>query len=90
MEDQPQERTSDLKALAEAKFGKETLSAAEKLLLEKVPTGEWAICGPNDDNADPSNNPGDADNWGPTRQIRADCSMFLRADRQPLLHVGSG
>jgi hypothetical protein len=80
MENQPQGRASDLKALAEAKFGKETLSDAEKLLLEKAPTGEWAICGPNDDNADPSNNPKDADNWGAARQIRAELLGWLCID----------
>lgn len=82
MEDQPQERASDLKALAEAKFGKETLSDAERLLLDKIPSGEWAICGPNRDKADSNNDPKDADNWGPKRQIRAELIAWLCMDRE--------
>jgi len=81
MEDQPEERASDLKALAEAKFGKETLSDAEKLLLEKVPNGDFAICGPNRDDSDPSNKPEGADKWGPKRQIRAELVGWLCMDR---------
>ena len=52
-------------ALAEAKFGKETLSDAEKLLLEKVPIGEWAICGPAHDRSAANNNPTKEDNDDP-------------------------
>lgn len=79
MDDHPQERANELQALAEAKFG--TLSDAEKLLLEKVPIGDFAICGPNDDNGDPRNNPRDADNWGPKRQIRAELVGWLCMDQ---------
>ena len=94
MEDQPQERASDLKTLAEAKFGKETLSDAEKLLLENVHTGEWAICGPKRDRADsnnnptkaddddPTNSPGDADKWGQARQIRGELVEWLCIDQE--------
>ncbi|MGA3054523.1 MAG: hypothetical protein ABSD63_09975 [Candidatus Korobacteraceae bacterium] len=80
MEDQPKGRTSDLKALAEAEFGKGTFSNAEKLLLEKVPVGEWAICGPNSTDRDKANDPQDADNWGPKRQIRAELVGWLCMD----------
>ena len=96
-EDQAQERPSDLKALAVAKFGKETLSDAEKLLLENVPKGKWAKCGPKHDDdrsnnpsnsplkvddADSNNNPQEADNWGATRQIRAERVGWLCMDHQ--------
>jgi hypothetical protein len=68
---------SDLTALAEAKFGKQTLSDAEKLLLEKAAVGEPAICA-NDKN----NNLEDAGNWGPERQIRAALVVWLCTDRE--------
>jgi hypothetical protein len=99
MNDQPQGRATDLMALAEAKFGKETLSDAEKLLLEKVPIGEWAICGPMHDRAvangnptkedddDPKNNPADADKWGPARQIRGELVKWLCLDHESRKHV---
>ena len=81
-DDQTRGRASDLKALAAAEFGGETLSAAENLLLEKVPVGEWAICGPNGNDRDEKNDPKDADNWGPTRQIRAELLGWLCMDRE--------
>ena len=95
MEDQPQGRASDLTALAEAKFGK--LSHAEKLLLEKVPSGDFAICGPKRDRADsnptkeddddPRNNPGGPDKWGEARKIRADLVAWLCTDQEAREHV---
>ncbi len=78
MDDQPQGHASDLQALAEANFG--TLSDAEKLLLERVPIGEWSVCGPNDNNRDKANDPKDADNWGPARRIRAALLDWLCTD----------
>ena len=75
-EDHPQEPAGDLKALVRAKFGK--LSDAEKLLLEKVPYGDLAICSPNDNDADPKNNP--KYYWEPTRQIRAELIGWLCTD----------
>jgi hypothetical protein len=83
MDDQPQERVSDLKAMAEAKFVK--LSRAEKLLLEKVSTGDFAGCGPSDEDKD--NNPKDADNWGPERQIRAPLLGWLCMDQEARKHI---
>ncbi len=91
-EDQTDGRPSDLTALAEAKFGKETLSDAEKLLLEKVPSGDFAICGPNRDRPDsnptkaddddPNNDPRDTDKWGQARQIRAELVAWLCTDHE--------
>ena len=78
MEDQTDGRPSDLKALAEARFG--TLSDAEKLLLENVHTGEWATCGPKREDTDPTNDPKDADKWGEARQIRAGLVAWLCTD----------
>ena len=83
MEDQPQGRASDLKALAEAKFGK--LSEAEKLLLQKVPSGEPAVCSPSHDYSD--NDPNNADGWAPTRQIRAELVGWLCMDQKARKHV---
>jgi len=85
MENQPQQRASDLRALAEAKLS--TLSDAEKLLLEKVPTGDFAICGPNDDKTDPGNDPKHADNWGPARQVRAELIGWVCMDQNARKHV---
>jgi len=61
MDDQTQAQAGGLKRLA-AKFGK--LSAAENVLLEKVPSGDWANCSTlNDKGWDPK----DADKWGAER-----------------------
>ncbi len=86
MEDQPQGRATDLGELAQTKFGKDTLSHAENLLLEKVPTGEWAVCGPNRDEKS-TNNPYDADNWGREREIRAALIVWLCVDQEARKHV---
>jgi hypothetical protein len=74
------QRASDLKPLAEAKFGK--LSDAEKLLLEKAPSGDFAICGPNREDTDPSNDPKEAYQWGKARQIRAVLVAWLCTDHE--------
>ena len=65
---------TDLKTLAEAKFGKETLSDAENLLLEKVPTGDLANCSILDDKGD---NPKEADGWTQKRRIHAEVVVWL-------------
>jgi hypothetical protein len=49
MEDHSREATNDLTALAEAKFGKGSLSDAENLVLKNVTSGKWAKCGPKHD-----------------------------------------
>jgi hypothetical protein len=48
-----------LKRLAEAADFR-TLSATEDNLLEKVVSGYWAVCGPNDDDKDTRNDPENA------------------------------
>jgi len=60
MDDQTPAQARRLKRLA-AKFGK--LSDAEQELLKNVPNGDWAICGPNDNDWDEDNDPKDADCW---------------------------
>jgi hypothetical protein len=80
MDNQPQRRASDLTVSAEAKFG--SLSDAEKLLLQKAPGGDFAICGPNKNDTDPNNDPKDADNWEPKRQIRGELLGWLCMDRE--------
>src|SRR5271157_3125284 len=79
MDDQTQAQAGGLKRLA-AKFG--TLSAAENLLLDKVTSGDLAICGPNDDDKDTKNDPKDADQWGPERRIRAELVAWLCTNDQ--------
>lgn len=79
MNNQPQAQARDLKRLAQvAGFG--ALSAAEEKLLQQVPTGYVAVCGPNLNEYDASNDPKDADTWGKTRQIRAALIIWLFAN----------
>ncbi len=83
MDDQFQTRAAALKGLAQAaKFG--TLSEAENLLLEKVPSGKEAKC------PDPGRNgydPKDAGKWGSQREIRAELVAWLCTDEQARKHV---
>jgi hypothetical protein len=72
MNKEPKAQADDLKGLAQAKCGK--LSAAEEMLLDKVPTGQPAIC-PDCDGR--GYNPKEADRWGPARQVRAELVAWL-------------
>ena len=80
MTDKPQSQVSGVARLAEAKFGK--LSDAEALFLDKAASGETAICGPNDDDDDPQNDPRTAGHWGPSRTVRAEIVSWLCTDRE--------
>jgi hypothetical protein len=86
-DDQPQGHAGDLKALAQLKFGR--LSDAEKLLLEKVSTGDVAICGENRNDGDERNDPKYADYWEPKRQIRSALVAWLSVDTDARKHVHS-
>jgi len=70
-----------LKDLAEVRFGKETLSDAEKLLLNKVTCGDWADCSKLNEEG---NDPEEADKWGKARQIRAALVTWLCTDKRAL------
>jgi hypothetical protein len=85
MDNQAQPPSGNLKQLAVAKFGK--LSDAENLLLENIPSGNLAVCGPNNDDTDRANDPKDADTWGPDRQIRAALLESLCTHEQARKHV---
>ncbi len=69
----------DLETLARAHF--EDLTEAELKLLRAAPKGEVAVCGPNDDDEHPANDPAKAGEWGPDRQIRAGLIRWLCVDR---------
>jgi hypothetical protein len=98
MDDQSQAQTDGLTQLA-AKFG--NLTAAEQVLLNQAPIGDWAKFGPKhscddpqgtpteEDDADPLNNPKvkEADNWGSGRQIRAALLAWLCTNEQARKHV---
>lgn len=79
-----QGQASDLKGLAQSKFGK--LSAAERLLLEKVPTGEPAWC-PHPEYNGLQYDPKNADDWEPRHQIRAELLVWLCTDEQARRHL---
>jgi hypothetical protein len=73
MESSTEVRSARLKELAQGmKLG--TLTDAESLLLEKVPTGSCAICGPSGDDKDKRNDASGGGEWERSRQI---CSQFL-------------
>ncbi len=76
----PTQPSDKLRKLAEAAFG--ALSAAEKLLAEKTPDGKKAICGANDNDKDPGNDPQHADTWGAARTVRADLLAWMCTDEQ--------
>ncbi len=73
-------------ALADPRFP--NLSQAEQRLLRAAPQGEFAVCGPNDNDDDPANDPAKADNdpeagcWGADREVRADLIRWLCTDSE--------
>ena len=71
---------SDLEALARVRFP--DLKPAEVKLVQSAPKGEFTICGPSRNPADPSNDPADATEWGTEREIRADLIRWICVDRQ--------
>jgi hypothetical protein len=76
---------ASLNALAQARFG--ALTVAETNLLRDCQVGATAICGPNNDLNDPTNDPSNAHNWGEARSIRGKLIAWLCADRQAGLFV---
>ncbi len=70
----------DLETLARAHF--KDLTKAELKLLRGAPKGELAVCGPNANVGDPANDPANAGNWGPKREIRAGLIRWLCVHRE--------
>jgi len=68
----------DLVTLVSARFGE--LSVAETKLLEAASKGELAVCGPNDNQDDPANDPAKAGEWSTDREIRAELIRWLCVD----------
>jgi hypothetical protein len=81
----PSPLPGSLELLAKTKFG--THSAAEEWLVRNTPLGKKAVCGANDDDADPGNDPQQANAWGRARQVRADLLVWLCTDEQARQHV---
>lgn len=73
------EQFESLKKLAEVRFGH--LHAAEQEMFRGAIVGDFAYCGPSEDDDDPHNNPSHAETWGPKRQIRADVLRWLCTNR---------
>src|ERR1700722_11589061 len=71
---------ADLESLVRAAFG--VLTEAEIKLVRETLLGRFAVCGPNWNNADPSNNPGSADTWGGHRHVRAAIIRWICRDPQ--------
>jgi hypothetical protein len=71
--------SAEWESLARARF--QELSRAEVELLHAAPKGGLALCGPNQTNDDPVNDPSKAEEWGDERQIRADLIRWLCTDR---------
>lgn len=53
------------------------LTEAERRTLVAATTGKCAICGENDNDVDPANDPSNSDRWNPSRTIRADFLEWL-------------
>jgi hypothetical protein len=85
MDDQYREHASDLRALAEPGF--KDLTRAEKVLLDRVCRGEWAICGLSDEFNHESNNPKIDQPWEHQRRIRATLVAWLCTDQEARKHV---
>jgi sRNA-binding regulator protein Hfq len=66
---------ADLETLAQPIFGK--LGDAEVKLLRAVAKGQWAVCGPNQKDDDPANDPSRSQQWGVEREVRADVIRWL-------------
>jgi hypothetical protein len=70
---------TSLESLARERFG--DLTAAEILLIQAAFGASFAVCGPNDNDADPHNDPGNANEWGESRQIRMELIRWLCVNR---------
>ncbi len=83
----PDEAGKDLIGLAEQQFGQ--LTRGESRLLFHVPRSLPAVCGSSTDPKDPTNDPKDAHQWGPERQVRAELIRWLCTDSAAEGHVDS-
>ncbi len=94
MDEQPQGQADNLTALAQAapelrpELAKKPLTAAEKLLLKNVSSGDEADCSELDDEWSDREHPGwkfdpeHADKWTDRRQIRAELLAWLCINQQ--------
>lgn len=79
------QRFDELKKLAEDRFG--LLSDAENKMLRAAITGDFAFCGPNENDDDPHNNPSSGEDWGPQREIPAELLRWLCVDKTAETYV---
>ena len=78
----------DLESLAHERF--DDLSPAEIKLLSNAGVGELTVCGPNDNQQDPLNNPENAERWGRDRSIRGELIAWLCGDPRAMALVSPG
>jgi len=78
-------QSEELTKLARARFG--ALSTAEGKLLRAVITGDYAWCGPSDDDNDPGNKAISNEEWGQKRTVRAELLCWLCVDPAAEGHV---
>jgi hypothetical protein len=81
----PDQAAEELLRLATERF--RNLSDAEAKLLRAAPKGEVPVCGPSANFDDPSNDPLEADDWGPERQVSAGLIRWLCATPAAASHV---
>lgn len=74
-----------LEKMARENFG--ALSRAESILVRAAPHRELPRAGPNDNPADPANDPAQADKWPPDRCIRAGLLAWLVSDSEVAPHI---
>jgi hypothetical protein len=70
-----------LELLARSRFGA-TLTPGELKLMRAAPNGDTAVCGPNDNDEDPNNDPSKADQEWHEREIRAEVIRWLCVDEK--------
>jgi len=71
-------KADKVRDLAQARFG--ALLPAERKLIRAAVNANEAVCGPNDRDDDPNNNPKDSKTWRPDRRIRAEVLRWLCVD----------
>jgi cytoskeletal protein CcmA (bactofilin family) len=76
-DDPAQSQMGELERLARARFPEPPLTEAETKVVRAVPQGETAVCGPNNDDNNPENNPATADRWNSSREIRSALIRWL-------------
>ncbi len=75
------DETGKLLSLAQTSGKFPELTDCERNLLRKAQVGDFAYCGPSEDDDDPANNPAKPAIWDPQRKIRAELIRWLCVDR---------